>query len=178
MKGPGPNFLDLVFKRFAKKTIIVEDLGLITPDIKSYVASAGLAGMRVLQFGFGGNPKTNSHYPANHIENSICYTGTHDNNTIVGWLNEIDAKQKTRLFECLGHKPKASELHWDMIRLAMSSIANLAIVPVQDVLGLGTQARINHPAKLKGNWRWRMRPGALTTQIADKLADITESCGR
>jgi 4-alpha-glucanotransferase len=153
MKGPGWHFLDLVFRHFPKKSIIVEDLGYITPDIKEYVASRGLAGMRVLQFGFGGNPKTNSHYPANHIENSICYTGTHDNNTIVGWRNEIDAKQKARLIECLGHRPALKDFNWEMIQLAFESVANLAIIPVQDILGLGTEGRMNHPAKTKGNWQ-------------------------
>jgi 4-alpha-glucanotransferase len=179
MKGPGPEFFDMVFRRYPKKSIIAEDLGIITPDIKSYIERSELAGMRVLQFGFGGNPKTNGHFPKNHIENSVCYTGTHDNNTAVGWFTkEANKQQKKRLLECLGNKPKESEIHWEMIRLAMGSAANLTIIPVQDVLGLGTEGRMNHPAKTKGNWQWRMRPGELTAQVAKKLANLTATYGR
>jgi 4-alpha-glucanotransferase len=135
--------------------------------------------MKVLQFGFGGNPAKNTHFPANHTKNSVVYTGTHDNNTIVGWFkNEIDAGQKKRLFDCLGHKPKTNEVHWELIKLAMSSVANLAVVPVQDVLGLGQQARMNHPARTKGNWLWRLPPRRLTLKIAKSLAKLTTLYGR
>lgn len=173
VRGPGGKFFDIVFKRFPKQAIIAEDLGHITNDVKSYVKNAGLAGMRVLQFGFGGNIKTNPHYPKNHIKNSICYTGTHDNNTIVGWFkNDLDEKTKRRLIECLGHKPKDNEIHREMISLAMSSKADLVIIPVQDVLGLGGEARMNHPAKAMGNWQWRIREGRLTNQVAGKVAQV------
>jgi 4-alpha-glucanotransferase len=179
VKGPGKKFFDIIFKQFSKRSIIAEDLGHITNDVKSYVKNAGLAGMRVLQFGFGSNIKTNLHYPKNHIKNSICYTGTHDNNTTAGWYNdEIDEKTKTRLIECLGHKPNRGEIHSEMIRLAMSSKADLVIIPVQDVLGLGGQARMNRPAKAMGNWQWRMREGRLTNQVAVTLAKVTRQYKR
>jgi 4-alpha-glucanotransferase len=178
-KGPGKEFLDAAFKRFPKSAVIAEDLGYITPDVKSYVEESGLAGMRVLQFGLGGNPKTNPHFPANVIKNSICYTGTHDNNTIVGWFTkEINKQQKDRLFECLSHRPKANEFHWELIRLVMSSEADLVIIPVQDILGLGDDARMNHPGHIKGNWQWRFQQGQITPQITTKLAKLTSLYGR
>jgi 4-alpha-glucanotransferase len=149
----------------------------------------------VLQFGFspGAPGKTNPHYPKNHIKNSICYTGTHDNNTIVGWFkSEIDDKQKTLLFKCLSSlslrgaklrsnlnaKSKAADIHWEMIHLALASKADLVIIPVQDVLGLGEEARMNRPAKTMGNWLWRMLPEKLTPQIAKKLSAMTNASGR
>jgi 4-alpha-glucanotransferase len=197
MKGAGRDFFNVVFKRFPKSSIIAEDLGHITPDVKSFVKKSGLAGMRVIQFGFGSRhagTATNPHLPHNHVRNSICYTGTHDNNTAVGWFKEANAEQKKRLFDYLsslslrgaqrrsnldfGHKPKAKDINWDFIRLAMNSPADLAIIPVQDILGLGSEARMNHPAASKGNWQWRLKPGLLTPQIAKKLATLTETFGR
>ena len=179
VKGPGKKFFDILFKRFSKKTIIAEDLGLITNDVISYVKNAGLPGMRVLQFGFDGNTRENPHFPKNHIKNSICYTGTHDNNTTVAWFNkEIRDEQKALLFKCLGRKPKAADIHWEMIRLALASKADLVIIPVQDVLGLGEEARMNRPARAMGNWLWRMLPDKLTPQIAKKLSAMTHASGR
>jgi 4-alpha-glucanotransferase len=174
VKGPGKIFFDIIFKHFPRQAIIAEDLGHITNDVKSYVKSAGLAGMRVLQFGFGGKTETNPHFPKNHIKNSICYTGTHDNNTIVAWFkNDLDDKQKTRLFDFLDYKPDLNEINWELIRLAMNSKADLVIIPVQDVLGLGEEARMNRPARALGNWVWRMPAGKLTAKIAKKLARMT-----
>ncbi|MGD0078906.1 MAG: 4-alpha-glucanotransferase [Sedimentisphaerales bacterium] len=179
VRGPGKEFFDIIFKHFSKSAIIAEDLGHITPDVKDYVKKANLAGMRVLQFGFGGNIKTNPHFPKNHIKNSICYTGTHDNNTIVGWFkNELSEQQKKRIFECLGHKPKVGEIHWEMIRLAFVSKADLVIIPVQDILGLGPDTRMNRPARALGNWQWRLRPGQITHQVLVKLAQLTRSYRR
>ena len=178
-KGPGKKFFDVVFKRFPIQKVIAEDLGYITPDVKSFVKKSGLAGMRVLQFGFGGNPETNPHFLKNHIKNSVCYTGTHDNNTIVGWFTkEANKQQKNRLFECLGHKPKANEIHWELIRLALSSVSNLVIIPVQDILGLCENARMNRPASSKGNWKWLLEAKELTRQISGKLAGLTQSHDR
>jgi len=179
MKGPAGDFFDAVFKRFPKSAIIAEDLGQITPDVKSYVEKSGLRGMRVIQFGFGGKSETNPHFPANIIKNSVCYTGTHDNNTIVGWFTKDTSKeQKTRLWDFLGHKPQKTELHWELVRLAMSSDADLVIIPVQDILGLGTEGRMNLPGTNTGNWQWRLQKSELTPQIAKKLAALTSLFGR
>jgi 4-alpha-glucanotransferase len=178
VKGQGKQFFNILFKHFPVSSVIAEDLGHITNDVKNYVKASGIHGMRVLQFGFNGKPN-NLHFPKNHIKNSICYTGTHDNNTIVAWFTkEIDDKQKSLLYNCLGHKPKIGQIHWEMIRLAMSSIADLAIVPVQDILGLGRKTRMNRPARAMGNWVWRLSSGKLTLQIAKKLASLTKTSGR
>ena len=183
MKGPGGNFFDAIFKQIPKQAVIAEDLGYITPDVKRFVKKSGLYGMRVIQFGFGGSRRagteTNPHFPKNHIKNSVVYTGTHDNNTAVGWFKkEATAEQKSRLFDCLGHKPRANDIHWEMIRLAMSSVADIAIIPFQDVLGLDENARMNRPSSVRGNWQWRLRPGQLTLQISKKLAKLTQITGR
>jgi 4-alpha-glucanotransferase len=188
MKGPGRDFFDVVFKCFPRQAIIAEDLGLITPDVKSFVKRSGLAGMRVIQFGFGG-PRSclrqedagakNPHFPKNHIKNSVVYTGTHDNNTAVGWFTkEATKKQKSKLFDYIGHKTQPNTINWDFIQMAMGSPADLAIIPVQDILGLGEEARMNRPAASKGNWVWRLKPGQLTPQISKKLATLTETFGR
>ena len=131
--------------------------------------------MRVLQFGFGGNLARNPHFPANHIKNSIVYTGTHDNNTALGWFTkDATALQKKNLFACLGRKVPAHQINWEFIKLALSSVANLAIIPVQDILGLGEAARMNRPAITRGNWQWRLELGQLTPQISKKIAKLTQ----
>jgi 4-alpha-glucanotransferase len=177
-KGPGKEFFDVVFKHFPKQSLIAEDLGRITPDVREFVEESGLAGMRVIQFAFGGNPSTNQHWPHNHVRNSVCYTGTHDNNTAVGWFKEANREQIEQLGDYLGHKPKANEIYWELIRLALASVADLVIIPVQDTLGLDAEARMNHPAVHKGNWRWRMKHGQLTSKVAKKLAGLTQNYGR
>jgi 4-alpha-glucanotransferase len=168
------NFFNTLFKQFAPQSIIAEDLGLITPDVKTFIEKHRLAGMRVLQFGFDGNLAKNPHFPANHKKNSIVYTGTHDNNTAAGWFaKDANAQQKKILFACLGRKVSARQINWELIKLAFASVANLAIIPVQDCLGLGESARMNRPGRIKGNWQWRLCPGELTPQISKKIAKLS-----
>jgi len=179
MKGPADDFFNVLFKRFSPDSFIAEDLGYITNDVKTFIKRHGLTGMKVLQFAFDGDPDENTHYPRNHTSNSVVYTGTHDNNTAVGWFKkEATAEQKTRLFDCLGHKPRANDIHWELIKLALASVADIAIIPVQDILGLDENARMNRPAKVRGSWQWRLRPGQLTLQISKKLAKLTRITGR
>jgi 4-alpha-glucanotransferase len=159
--------------------IFAEDLGYITPDVRELMHQFGLPGIRVLQFGFDGDPSTNCHAPHNHVREALVYTGTHDNNTSRGWFEqEATPIQKRRLREYLGYRPKADTISWDLIRLAYQSVACLAIIPMQDVLGLGSAGRMNHPARKRGNWLWRMRPGAASMRLADRLAELTQTCGR
>ena len=145
--------------------------------------------MRVLQFGLNGNLTINPHFPSNHIKNSIVYTGTHDNNTAVGWFaKDATAAQKKILFACLGRKVSAHQINWELIKLAFASVANLAIIPVQDILGLDESARMNHPATIKGNWQWRLNQGQLTphtersdgpaSEISKKIAKLSAACHR
>ena len=156
-----------------------EDLGHITADVREAVAKYQFPCMRVLQFAFSGDPKRNIHMPHNHIANAIVYTGTHDNNTTRGWFeNEMKGPARKRLSDYLGHKPAARDISWELMRVAMSSVARLAVVPMQDILSLGASARMNYPAKATGNWFWRMRDGQLTARLAGKLRDLTATCGR
>ncbi|MGD0597030.1 MAG: 4-alpha-glucanotransferase [Sedimentisphaerales bacterium] len=179
VKCPYEDFFNTLFKRFTPQSIIAEDLGLITSDIKTFMKEHHLTGMRVLQFGFDGNLAKNPHWPGNHSKNTIVYTGTHDNNTAVGWFaKEANTEQKKILFACLGRKVSANKINWELIKLAFASIANLAIIPVQDVLGLGESARMNRPGTIKGNWQWRLRPGELTPQISKKIANLSATSHR
>jgi len=132
----------------------------------------------VLLFAFGKNPES-SHCPQNYLGNSVVYTGTHDNNTIRGWFgNEADAEQKKKLFDFLGGRVSASQLHWQLIRLAACSVCDTVIVPMQDILGLGEEARMNRPATIKDNWQWRLSGKALKPSIAKRLRKLTETYGR
>ncbi len=167
--------------------MVAEDLGLITPEVRALRKRFRLPGMRVLQFGFGGDPRTNEHCPYNHTRDCVVYTGTHDNNTSLGWLDEVeqlasgDGLEPMQAERTAALKYMASdghEVHWDMIRLAFASVGNLAIVPLQDVLGLGEEARMNYPGRPEGNWQWRYAPDLLTAELAVRLRELTEIYGR
>jgi 4-alpha-glucanotransferase len=179
VKGPGADFFKSLFKNVSSASIIVEDLGHITSDVTEVIDKFGLASMRVLLFAFEGDPAENVHCPHNHARNSVVYTGTHDNNTLRGWF-ETEAKlaHKKRLVDCLGHKVSDATVHWQLIRLAMSSVADRVIIPMQDILGLGAEARMNRPATIRGNWRWRLATGTTKAAVARRLANMTEICGR
>ncbi len=159
--------------------IIAEDLGVITPDVIKVIKSYGFPGMKVLLFAFGEDNPRHPYLPHNFQSNCVVYTGTHDNNTVKGWYkNEAASKEKERLYNYLGHKVSDSEVHWELIRLAMNSVANLSIIPMQDILGLGQKARMNRPAIKQGNWRWRFSKEQLTPLITQRLLKITETYGR
>jgi len=177
--APGDEFMSTLFRHLPAAAIFAEDLGYITPDVREVVAKYYLPCMRVLHFAFGGDPARNPHMPHNHVANAIVYTGTHDNNTTRGWFEkDLKAAERQRLASYLGHAVSAKNVAWEMIRVAMASVARLAIIPMQDVLGLGAEARMNHPARTTGNWRWRMRDGQLSRPLARKLRDMTELHGR
>jgi 4-alpha-glucanotransferase len=162
--------------------IIAEDLGTITPDVHALRDEFGFPGMRVLQFAFGGDPH-DTHLPHEYARGTVVYTGTHDNDTAAGWFDSQagagstrDASQieRERLF-CLEYlNARGEEIHWDFIRAAMASVADTAITPLQDVLGLGSEARMNLPASTEGNWRWRFRQDALTSDLKKRLKRVTE----
>lgn len=139
----------------------------------------GFPGMKVLLFAFGGDVATNPYAPHNLVRNCVLYTGTHDNNTIRAWFEkELSKEDRQRLFQYLGREAPVEELNWELIRLAMMSVANVVIIPMQDVLGLGEEARMNRPATTHGNWRWRLLPGHPTAPLAERLRRITEIYGR
>lgn len=171
--APAYEFFDAIKEHFPNAKIIAEDLGLITPDVKKVIGHYGFPGMKILQFAFGSDLPTNPYIPHNFLRNCIAYTGTHDNNTIQGWYkNEANAEDKKRLAEYLGHPINPEQLHWDMIRLAFSTVAETVVIPLQDYLGLGEEARMNFPQKTEGNWLWRARPDQINAKLAETLAHL------
>jgi len=179
IKGPGEDFFKSLYKHFPSAQIIAEDLGLITPDVKELLKKLNLPGMKVLHFAFGDTSGKNSYLPHNYIENCIVYTGTHDNDTTLGWFkNDLSLKQKNALFAYLGHQVSGKDISWELIRMAMDSVAKTVIVPMQDLLSLDQDARMNHPAKKQGNWQWRLKQNQASSKLANQLAKITELYGR
>jgi 4-alpha-glucanotransferase len=179
VEAPHEHFFGALFRQIPFAPVFAEDLGHITADVREVVAKYGFPCMRVLQFAFDGDPARNPHMSHNHIENCIVYTGTHDNNTTRGWFDsDLDRQRRRRLFEYLGRTVSGKDVSWELIRQAMMSVARLSIFPMQDVLGLGAEARMNYPSKTKGNWRWRMRPGAASMRLAAKLRRLTEVYAR
>lgn len=186
VEAPGRELFMAVREALGELPIIAEDLGVITPDVVELREELGFPGMRILQFGFGGDPK-NIDLPHNYVQNVVAYTGTHDNDTTVGWFRSVAGEGSTRTAEqiererefCLRYlNTTGEEIHWDFIRSVFASVANTAIVPLQDVLGCGTEARMNLPNSSEGNWSWRYQPEALADEIAGRLKGLTELYGR
>ncbi|MFC1783242.1 4-alpha-glucanotransferase [Planctomycetota bacterium] len=176
--GPQEDFLEKCLKNVSSQ-IIAEDLGFITPDVTELLEKFKLRGMRILLFAFNKESAENPHFLKNHIQNSVVYTGTHDNNTARGWWSkEASAEQKQLLLDYLGRKVSANQIAWEIVKLAMSSIAEMAIIPMQDVLGLGEDARMNRPATVRGNWRWQLCSRQTIPSIAKKLASLTKTYER
>jgi 4-alpha-glucanotransferase len=164
--APGRELFAAVERELGELPLIAEDLGVITPAVYRLRDELGLPGMVVLHWAFDG-PPTNVHALANHREYSIVYTGTHDMDTTVGWYHELDRRRRARV------PVDPREPHWGLIEIAMGSRARLAIIPMQDVLGLGSEARMNHPGRVYGNWRWKLARGALTNELAARLRAAT-----
>jgi 4-alpha-glucanotransferase len=177
MKGPGEHFIDAVRKAMPGMNIIAEDLGMLTDDVHALRRYSGYPGMRVLQFAFA--PGENSAYlPHNHIPNSVVYTGTHDNNTLKGWVRESDANVIKYAYKYLG-LPGGGNLARAIVRATLASVAETAIIPMQDWLGLGAGARINTPSTVGGNnWRWRLRREQLTDELSAEIFDMADMYGR
>ncbi|MDQ3556133.1 MAG: 4-alpha-glucanotransferase [Gemmatimonadota bacterium] len=178
-RGPGRRFFEAVRERLGDLPLVAEDLGLITPEVEALRDELGLPGMRVLQFAWDGS-EDNPHLPANTPANALAYTGTHDNDTVVGWWNEIGAGEQARVRAALGSAPGGSdpEIHWALIRMVLDSPARWAIVPAQDVLGLGCEARMNTPGIGAGNWGWRLPRGAPGHGAARRLREAIRASGR
>lgn len=180
VKGPGIGIFNRMQEHFHTKTlpIIAEDLGFLTPTVEKLVEDTGFPGMKVLQFAFDSREAGN-YLPHNYSANCVVYTGTHDNNTIRGWYSQISEDDKAFSIDYMNNGcTPGTEIHWDFIRLALASVAKLAVIPVQDYLGLGTEARINEPSTLGGNWRWRLLPGELTPDIISRCRHLAVLYGR
>ncbi len=176
IKAPGTALLDLINEKFGNLPIIAEDLGVITPEVEALRDRYEFPGMKILQFAFGAGPG-DPFLPFNYDRNCVVYTGTHDNDTTVGWFNQLQNYERDEVLRYLGCIDPQG-IHWSLIRMGWMSIANMAIVPYQDLLGLGTDARMNFPGKPEGNWGWRYRPEALNREVGDRLKTMTYISGR
>jgi 4-alpha-glucanotransferase len=170
-RGPGAELFHAVEGALGDLPLIAEDLGVITPPVRRLRDELGLPGMAVLLWAFGSAP-TNPHALRNHRENLAVYTSTHDTDTVVGWFDALSKRDRA----ATGLDP--SEPNWGLIDLAYSSRASLAVVTAQDVLGLGSEARMNRPGEVEGNWSWRLKPGELTTELAVRLREAAARGGR
>ncbi len=176
VKGPGMKLFDALKDELGDLDIIAEDLGLITDEVQELIKETGFPGMRVLQFAFDDN-MANPHLPHNHEKNDVVYTGTHDNNTIMGWWENLSTHRRMDVREYFKLN-KDEGINWGMIRGAWSSPAYLSIAQMQDFLCLGSEARMNIPATPKGNWTWRLEHSLLTDQLAEKISVLTKQYGR
>lgn len=177
IEAPGEAFFNLLDQRLGQLPIIAEDLGLITPEVEALRDQFQLPGMKVLQFAFDSGPD-NPYLPYNYNNaNWVAYTGTHDNDTTVGWFSQRSLQAQARVMSYVGGT-MGHGIHWDLIRVALESVANQAIIPLQDVLGLGSEAKMNQPSTSEGNWAWRFQPGAMTDELRDRLRSLTETYGR
>ena len=175
-KGPGYALFKAMKERLGDKEIIAEDLGYLTSSVLKLVKRTGYPGMKVLQFAFDGNIE-NAYLPHNYSNNAVVYTGTHDNDTTRGWYMSSDSEQLERINKYAGISC-SQEATRELIRLAMQSVADTAIIPIQDYLDYGSAARINTPSTLGGNWCWRLVPGELTQELADKMREFASIYGR
>ena len=175
-KGPGYDIFKVMKEKIGKKPVIAEDLGFLTPSVISLVKKTGYPGMKILQFAFDSREESD-YLPHNYSNNSVVYTGTHDNDTTMGWYGSLNRQDKAFAKRYLNIKAK-KEIYWEFIRAALSSVADTAIIPVQDYLGLGSEARVNMPSTLGNNWKWRLRDGQLDDSLAERIREITKLYGR
>jgi len=168
--GPGKELFYAIKNALGEIPIIAEDLGLITPDVIELRDHFNLPGMKILQFAFDSS-EANDYIPHNYIKNCIVYTGTHDNDTVVGWFEKATEQDRNYVLNYLN--ADGAHIAWDLVRAAWASVANVAMAPMQDVLGLGNEARMNFPGTTKNNWLWRMKSGDANDKLAEKLNTIT-----
>ncbi|BDF58643.1 4-alpha-glucanotransferase [Christensenellaceae bacterium] len=176
IKGPGHDLFEAIKREIPYPAIIAEDLGHITQEVRDFLGQCGFPGNKVLQFAF--DTPNSEFLPHNYPRHCVVYTGTHDNDTVKGWFSRLDEESKERLFAYLGHECTKNEAAEELERLAMMSVADLCIIPMQDLLNLGPSARMNYPGRALGYWKWRMKPGAFNDKLIAGLRDMTETYGR
>ncbi len=178
-RGPGRALFDAVSRSLGDVALVAEDLGVITPAVTRLRESLGFPGMVVLQFGFDPRAPRSVHRFENHVEDRVVYTGTHDHDTARGWYDGLSVDMRSFVDASFArHGVVERQPWWSLIRLALKSPARVAMVQAQDVLGLGSEARMNDPGRAAGSWRWRMEGGALTPALARRLREATEEAGR
>src|SRR5271167_1614047 len=187
VKGPGATLFEAVQSTLGELPILAENLGVITPEVEGLRNRFGFPGMAILQFAFGKDPQAPDFKPHNYQRHRVAYTGTHDNDTVVGWWNSTGAADSTRTPEDVEKEMEfakryldtdGTDIHWVMIRTLMASVADTVIFPLQDVLGIGREGRMNLPGTSSGNWRWRYRAEELTLGIGKRLSQLVETCER
>jgi 4-alpha-glucanotransferase len=188
VKGPGSALFDAVRAALgmAQLPFVAENLGVITPEVEALREQFGFPGMAILQFAFGSDPQAPDFKPHNYPRNRVVYTGTHDNDTTMGWWSGETDHSTRSSEEIVGERDHARrylgivgpDVHWAFVRAVLASVADTAIVPAQDLLGLGSEARMNQPGTVSGNWRWRLLPGQLTADLARQLAIAAETYDR
>ena len=187
IQGPGADLFRVLEAALGKLPLVAENLGVITPEVEAIRHQFELPGMAVLQFAFGKDPQADSFKPHNYERNLVAYSGTHDNDTAAGWWHSAGVGDSTRTADDI-RREKAlarayletdgAEIHWTLIRALMASVADTVLFPMQDVLGLGSEARMNTPATASGNWRWRMRRDAANADRAGRLRNLATLYGR
>ena len=176
LPGPGIALFETMKEVLGEKKVIAEDLGFLTESVLELVDNTGFPGMKVLQFAFGGDAD-NAYLPHNHKKNSIVYTGTHDNETTIGWYWNLDEHTRKHVKDYFDITDE-TKVNWTFIRAALSSVADTVVIPMQDYLGLGNEARINTPSTLGSNWEWRMKEDACTSELAEKIKKLMKVYGR
>lgn len=175
-KGPGYAIFDTMKKTLGEKKVIAEDLGFLTDSVIALVEKTGYPGMKILQFAFDSR-EDSDYLPHNYTKNTVVYTGTHDNDTTVGWYNQLPEADRSFADRYVNIRSK-KDVEWAFIRAAMASVSDTAIIPMQDYLGLDESARINIPSTLGINWKWRMKKGACTKNLAERIRKLTKLYGR
>ncbi len=171
-KGPGYELFDVMKKTLGRQNVIAEDLGFLTPTVYKLVKKTGFPGMKVLQFAFDSREESD-YLPHNYTANSIVYTGTHDNDTLLGWWASLSGKDKSFAKKYMNIR-REKDVTWTFIRACMASVSDTAIIPMQDYLELGAEARINTPSTLGDNWKWRMEAGAFTDELAERMCEMSK----
>lgn len=175
-KGPGYELFKVLKEKLGKMQVIAEDLGFLTTSVIKLVKKTGYPGMKILQFAFDADGDSD-YLPHNYTENTVVYTGTHDNDTTVGWFQSMSRKDRKFARQYLNFKGNKN-IAWEFIRAALGSVSNMAIIPMQDYLGLGKEARINIPSTLGENWKWRIQKGQTTDELAQKIYEMSKLYGR
>jgi 4-alpha-glucanotransferase len=187
VKGPGAPLFEALERELGKLPIVAENLGVITPEVEALRQQFGFPGMAILQFAFGNDPQAPDFKPHNYTHHLVAYTGTHDNDTVVGWWTSGVGANSTRTLADVDKEMEYArrylntgdhEINWDMIRTLTASVADTALFPLQDVLAVGSEGRMNLPGSPSGNWRWRFRPDALTPAISARLRQLAETYER
>jgi 4-alpha-glucanotransferase len=173
--GPGAEVLAALVDTAGPGTLVAEDLGVITPEVEQLRTRFGLPGMKILQFAFDGDPD-NPYLPERHGEQSVVYTGTHDNDTTIGWWQGLDEPSRARVRSFLADPDEP--MPWGLVRLALESSARLAVIPAQDLLALGSESRMNTPGTDTGNWRWQAPAGAFDGELVARLRALVTAAGR